>query len=185
MNIDDYLHKQLSLYKHLLPKNKTVIDAVLLFKVGQRESGWTFKTAKSFTDKFPEKISGKVHYHWFLQHQSVKWCTYCDNVFPKTAFNINNTNSDGLQSYCVDCTSIYMKKYPQRGNLQRAKELQAIPKWANLFEIAQFYNNCPEGFHVDHIIPLAGKHVCGLHVLNNLQYLPAKDNLIKSNKYEF
>lgn len=55
MNINDYLYKELSLYKHLLPKNKTVTDAVFLFKIGQVKAGWTFKTAKSFTDKFPEK----------------------------------------------------------------------------------------------------------------------------------
>lgn len=78
-----------------------------------------------------------------------------------------------------------MKKYPQRGAIQRAKELRATPKWADLAEISKFYANCPEGFHVDHIIPLAGKNVCGFHILSNLQYLLAKDNLIKSNKHEF
>lgn len=58
----------------------------------------------------------------------------------------------------------------------------ATPTWANKLAIRHFYLNCPEGYHVDHVIPLRGKFVSGLHVLENLQYLPAEENLRKSNK---
>lgn len=59
-----------------------------------------------------------------------------------------------------------------------------MPKWADFKAIKQFYLNCPPDHHVDHIIPLKGKTISGLHVLNNLQYLPAKLNLQKSNRIQ-
>ena len=66
----------------------------------------------------------------------------------------------------------------------RAKRLKRTPKWADLEAIKKFYNNCPKGYHVDHIIPLQGVNVSGFHVLNNLQYLTAAENWSKGNKYD-
>lgn len=60
---------------------------------------------------------------------------------------------------------------------------KATPSWADKELIKKFYENRPDGFHVDHIIPLRGEFVCGLHVIENLQYLPAEDNMAKSNNF--
>jgi hypothetical protein len=38
-------------------------------------------------------------------------------------------------------------------------------------------------WHVDHVIPLNGKTVSGLHVWNNLSVIPASQNMSKGNRY--
>lgn len=68
--------------------------------------------------------------------------------------------------------------------LRRARFLQAIPNWSDKQKIKEIYDNCPTGFHVDHIVPLANPVVCGLHVHNNLQYLSPHDNFSKGNSFE-
>lgn len=70
---------------------------------------------------------------------------------------------------------------------RRARKKNATPKWLNLEQLRMIkliYAICPKGFEVDHIVPLKGKNVCGLHVPWNLQYLTKEENLKKGNKVE-
>jgi len=71
-----------------------------------------------------------------------------------------------------------------QSRLREIAEIRQRPKWADMNKIREIYVNRPEGYHVDHIVPLRGKYVCGFHVENNLQYLPAKENMRKHNTYE-
>jgi hypothetical protein len=73
----------------------------------------------------------------------------------------------------------------RRRSLEReAKVRQAIPLWYDPGPVNDFLAGCPDGYHIDHIVPLRGKTVCGLHVIANLQYLPAQENLSKSNRVD-
>ena len=65
---------------------------------------------------------------------------------------------------------------------QRGARALRIPSWSETEQIAVFYKNCPPGCEVDHIIPLQGKFVSGLHVLGNLQYLSISQNRSKHNR---
>ena len=64
----------------------------------------------------------------------------------------------------------------------RARKRNAIPEDADLKLIRTIYENCPDGYHVDHIVALASG---GLHHQNNLQYLEISENCRKGKGSEF
>lgn len=66
----------------------------------------------------------------------------------------------------------------------RAGRDERTPAWSDLDAVEQFYRDAPEGMAVDHVIPLHGDQVSGLHVLGNLQYLTPSENSSKHNTYE-
>lgn len=68
---------------------------------------------------------------------------------------------------------------------RRALKLQATPPWADIVYIKSIYEKAAEaGMHVDHIIPLQGELVCGLHVERNLQLLTPTENSSKGNRFD-
>jgi 5-methylcytosine-specific restriction endonuclease McrA len=86
----------------------------------------------------------------------------------------------------------FKTKKNSRESKRRAAKFQATPAWLSneqQKEIENFYwlaqdLKCISGqtYHVDHIVPLQSKKVCGLHVPWNLQILPSEINLSKSNR---
>ena len=76
---------------------------------------------------------------------------------------------------------------------RHAAKLNRTPGWLteeDLGKIKEFYKEAQkrkeetgEEWHVDHIIPLQGENISGLHVPDNLQLLRAKENTSKANRY--
>lgn len=73
---------------------------------------------------------------------------------------------------------------------RRARKKRATPAWADhsaiaaLYRLAAVYSEMlGEPMHVDHVVPLQGKRVSGLHCEANLQILPKRANQAKGNRF--
>ena len=95
----------------------------------------------------------------------------------------------------------YAKTYSQQNRAKRtslerkrqASKLSRTPSWLTgfdklhmecLYQVAAMRTReSGYAWHVDHVIPLQGKTVSGLHVPSNLRVIPATDNLRKNNLY--
>lgn len=141
-----------------------------------------YKLSKQIKSIWPDRPKGKL-LNFILSLIEYKNCTRCESYLPRLDFRFNKSNSDGLNPFCKYCHSDTTKSTQSfRQANYRASKIQRTPSWANLDKISDIYKNCPEGYHVDHIYPLNGTIVCGLHVEDNLQYLLAIDNIKKGNR---
>lgn len=104
---------------------------------------------------------------------------------------------DSRQSHLAALARYRAKNQSVRTKLQMARKsakLQRTPKWLSefdklkiecLYQLAAMRNReSDQKWHVDHIIPLQGEFVSGLHVPDNLRVILAVDNLRKNNQYE-
>lgn len=176
-NSDYIVHSSMTIYNFLDLLLQKTIPAYLIYKV--RHSCDLFYS-------IPKKVN---LYNFFLESIGYKKCKNCDSILPISEFP-NNGNK--LYSICKACKQVKCKAhyvdnksdYIAKDAKRRASKLNATPKWSQDYDIKEFYKNRPDGYHVDHIIPLQSDIVCGLHIINNLQYLPASENLKKGNRLE-
>ncbi len=104
-------------------------------------------------------------------------------------------NRESCRKYYQKNKDKYYQNKPLRAYHQaryRAAKLQATPSWLTEFDLEMMKwtyqaakvaeKEYGEPYHVDHIVPLQGENVCGLHVPWNIQVIPAHENMSKGNK---
>lgn len=146
------------------------------------------------------------HGHISLRRVKDRKCNECENIAKKEYVN-NNKEIIKVQSRISyikhkEKHLAQKRKYRQANkgainslNAARKERIKkAIAKWLtkdDLWIIKEIYRLAEQrtklhGFqwHVDHIIPIKGDSICGLHVPKNLQVIPWLDNIRKKNKYE-
>lgn len=103
-------------------------------------------------------------------------CARCERVFVRVL---------RVARYCNACRMFVRKR---KHETSRGR---STPGWADQGAIAAFYEIAKRvtrctgiRFEVDHIIPLQGKNVCGLHVPTNLRVIPKFQNGSKGNRFE-
>lgn len=141
----------------------------------------------------------------------MKQCTTCGVLKTVEEFHKRKDTVDGLRAKCKECHNAHYRAkfqedpeiklernrrhyrnnkayYYAKSAKRRAAQLERTVSWANEDDIQLKYNTAKylteltgEQYHVDHIIPLQGERVSGLHVENNLRVILAKENLSKGN----
>lgn len=99
-----------------------------------------------------------------------------------------------IRKFCSQkCSSEYRKVFKTDEELKihvrnRVREVSAnyrarlrnqTPDGVDRKAIREYYSKCPRGYEVDHIVPISKG---GLHILENLQYLPMSENRRKGNR---
>lgn len=136
-----------------------------------------------------------------VQH---KKCSKCNKILPFSEYHKDNhASSLVIATVCKECKStenkedyktynyLHKKSYDknyhkilERNQHYKGERSLRCVEWANLEILQSIYKNCPEGMHVDHVLPLKGELVSGLHVPENLQYLPEAENIAKGNRVD-
>ena len=145
-----------------------------LVKLPQDKKNYKF-CSRSCAATFNNKVIPK-------RTATVYTCPFCCTVFKGEGKYCSNQCFQQARRVFLDPADAEQYKRIKKREIsiryhQRIKD--QTPPDADLKAIREFYDNCPPGHEVDHIIPISKG---GLHTMGNLQYLPMLENRRKSNK---
>jgi len=108
-------------------------------------------------------------------------CGHCESMIKTGVFCSQTCSAESRRLFTDPAKAlIYRRKKVREVSAHyRASVRNQTPPDADRKAIKEFYDNCPEGYEVDHIIPISKN---GMHTLSNLQYLTIRENRQKSNK---
>ena len=93
------------------------------------------------------------------------------------------------KAYQRDYAKQHSELYAMRCAIRKSAKLKATPVWCDLDAVEEIYRRASQlttetgiRHEVDHIVPLQGKNVCGLHIPQNLQILTITENRRKANR---
>lgn len=96
-------------------------------------------------------------------------------------------NPEKVRAINQRCGRNYRQQKPEVPRLHaraRGRRVKlATPRWVDRAALREIYRLCPDDMVVDHVVPINGDTVCGLHVPWNLQYLTPSENSAKGNRW--
>lgn len=126
---------------------------------------------------------------WIKEYQKIYYRQNFDIIKRRTTMWVKD-NLEKVKARVKNYRIQNQYKFNQLSRARTAMKLKATVSWANKFYMNEIYHLAQLRtkltgikWHVDHIVPLKGKNVCGLHVENNLRVILAVDNLRKYNNY--
>jgi len=142
---------------------------------------------KEYQKKYKKENASKVK-DYFAKYNTKNKKTlkeYKAQWFQKNKSKLDKIRKEYAKNYRKNNAGLINANTAKR----RSSKLRATPLWADLEKVKILYekakwlsNLMGKQFHVDHVYPLKGKNVCGLHVWENLQLLEAELNIKKNNR---
>ena len=160
-----YMKVQGAIYRAANPEKRA--EASRRWKQNNRERVLEMERAKRIENPEASRARSRAHYYRHRERELLR-----QKVWRMANRGLTNSFTAKRKADLLQRTPVWLSS-DDLWLLQEAYTLARMR--TELFGFA---------WHVDHVLPLRGKKVSGLHVPNNVRVIPAADNLRKGNRVE-